>query len=323
MNREIPFRNLVEDDIQLVDKLIYSQISKNQPELEMALDFILSAGGKRIRPTIILLVGKMLHGPKDVLITLAAAIEALHTATLIHDDLIDGSLLRRGIPTLNSKWNAGATVLTGDLLFAIAANLAANTNSIRAMKMFSKTLTEIVDGEVSQLLSDRCKVSKPDYYSRIYSKTASLFKTSTTTAAILSSSSEDMIDHMSRFGEKIGIAFQIIDDILDFTGEQVTVGKPIGSDLRQGIITLPAIIYIEDHPQDPNIMSFTKGECLKEQHQIETLVASIRNSDAIVKSFDESKNLIEEALVDLHTCEFSPERQALEELAQYIVQRDF
>src|SRR5512146_1835864 len=136
----------VQEDIHAVESLIRSQAEGRHPDLKAALDLLLSSGGKRIRPTLTLLTGKMLGADWQRLITLSAAIELLHTATLVHDDLIDGSLLRRGMPTLNSQWTPGATVLTGDFLFASAAKLAADTESIPVMRIFAKTLTVIVNG---------------------------------------------------------------------------------------------------------------------------------------------------------------------------------
>src|SRR5450759_2356384 len=140
LNLSVSFLVPVQEDIQAVEDLMRSQAEGRHPDLKAALDLLLSSGGKRIRPTLTLLSGKMLGAPDDRLITLAAAIELLHTATLVHDDLIDGSLLRRGIPTLNSKWTPAATVLTGDFIFARAAKLAADTGSVALMKVFATTL---------------------------------------------------------------------------------------------------------------------------------------------------------------------------------------
>ena len=199
-----------------------SQAENYHPDLSAALSLLLASGGKRIRPRIILLIGSLFNAPKDTLITLAASIELLHTATLVHDDLIDEALFRRGVPTLNSKWSPAATVLTGDFVFASAAHLASLTNSIEVMALFSKTLQTIVNGEVNQLFSSRCNTSKEDYYRRIYSKTASLFETSTHTAGIISQVPPKQVEILRKFGYELGMAFQIIDDILDYKGDQIS-----------------------------------------------------------------------------------------------------
>jgi geranylgeranyl pyrophosphate synthase len=282
----------------------------------------MNAGGKRIRPALTILVGKMLGAPTHSLISLASAIELLHTATLVHDDLIDGSLLRRGMPTLNSKWSPGATVLTGDFMFARAAKLAAETNSVPVMKLYSNTLTIIVNGEIAQLLGSRCKADRQSYFKRIYAKTASLFETSAMSAALVSNTDPDTTEAMRFFGHEVGMAFQIVDDILDFTGDQSTVGKPVGSDLRQGIVTLPALVYVEAHPGDPLAQALNRGECLSDE-QVTCLVDSVRKSDAIRRSHQEAVTFVERGLHTLRHMPPSSERYALEELANYIVERKF
>ena len=320
MSTNASFLIPVQEDIRAVEALMRSQADGHHPDLSTALDLLLSSGGKRIRPSLSLLIGKMLGASRDRLITIAAAIELLHTATLVHDDLIDGSLLRRGMATLNSQWSPGATVLTGDFLFARAAILAADTNSIPVMKIFSNTLSVIVNGEITQMFASRCKVSREDYFKRIYAKTASLFETSACTAAMISPVDEDTVAAMRRYGYQIGMAFQIVDDILDFTGEQSTVGKPVGSDLRQGLVTLPALLYIENQPDDPEAQALINGECLND-NQVTRLVSAIRSSDAIQISQDEACNFVQLALDGIRSQPNSSLRKSLEDLAEYIVQR--
>lgn len=314
------FLTPVQEDLLKVEVLMRSQADQHHPDLRAALDLLISAGGKRIRPSISLLTGKMLGAPEDRITTLAAAIELLHTATLVHDDLIDGSLLRRGIPTLNSKWTPAATVLTGDFIFSRAAKLAAETGSIELMDVFAATLSTIVNGEITQLFSSHCQVNQDDYFRRIYAKTASLFETAATTAAILSPVKEKYIEDMRCYGYGIGIAFQIIDDILDFTGDQTMVGKPVGGDLMQGIITLPTIRFIELYPDDPDGITLCSGKCLNEVHSAR-MIDAIRNSSAIKMARDEAERYIVKALKNLYNCPNTPERQSLVEIAEYIIQR--
>jgi geranylgeranyl pyrophosphate synthase len=253
---------------------------------------------------------------------LAAAIELLHTATLVHDDLIDGAILRRGIATLNSQWSPAATVLTGDFIFARAAKLAAETNSVDVMRLFAEALSTIVHGEITQMFSSRGSVSKDDYEQRIYAKTASLFELATTCAAILSGVGDQIIESSRIFGNVIGMAFQIVDDVLDFTGEQATVGKPVASDLRQGLITLPGLYYLEAFPNDEDMDIVLSGNHTSEA-QITRLVAAIRESGAIERSIQDAQRYIETGLEILSAFPDNPQRQALEDLARYFVQRDF
>jgi geranylgeranyl pyrophosphate synthase len=311
----------VQDTIRKVEALMRAQAEGHDPDLGAALELLISAGGKRIRPALTLLTGMMLGGDLNHLITLSAAIELLHTATLVHDDLIDGALLRRGTPTLNSQWSPGATVLTGDFMFARAAKLAADTESIAVMKLFSETLSIIVNGEITQLFSSRCQANREEYYHRIYAKTGSLFETSTTSAALISTSNQEIIQHVRSFGHDIGMAFQIIDDILDFTGEQTTVGKPVGSDLRQGLITLPTLYYLEAHPDDADAQFLLDGNCNGDEARANRLIVSIRRSTAIESANNEACQLVERGVSHLVNLPDVPERHHLEELAYYIVQR--
>ncbi|MCB0120459.1 MAG: polyprenyl synthetase family protein, partial [Anaerolineales bacterium] len=160
----VTFLSPVTEEIKLVEERMRSQADENHPDLRAALEHLLAAGGKRVRPTLSSLVGNMLGAPLEKLINLGAAVELLHTATLVHDDLIDGSLLRRGTPTLNARWSPPATVLTGDFLFARAAKLAADTDHLPLMKLFSDTLATIVNGELTQMFTSRGLVSRDNYY---------------------------------------------------------------------------------------------------------------------------------------------------------------
>lgn len=315
------FVDVVQDRVKLVEEKIRSQAVGNHPTLNSALNHLLSSGGKRIRAFVTLLTGSMLGADEDHLITLAASIEALHTATLVHDDLIDGALVRRGIPTLNAQWSPAATVLTGDFIFASAAKLAAETESIEVIRLFAQTLATIVNGEITQLFSGHGDINRENYYSRIYAKTASLFETATTSAALLSPVNEDVVGYLKQYGYEIGMAFQIIDDILDFTGEQATMGKPVANDLRNGLITLPAIYYLEANPNDPDIETILHSNFCDEAC-LERVLDSIRSSGAIQKSLQEAKQAVQRGLVTLGNFSESRERKALEDLAQYIVSRE-
>jgi len=318
----VTFITPVQEQIKLVEERIRAQANDNHPDLRAALEHLLSSGGKRVRPTVVLLVGNMLGGEEDKLITVGAAIELLHTATLVHDDLIDGSLLRRGMPTLNARWSPAATVLTGDFLFARAARLAAEADHLPLMKHFSQTLATIVEGELTQLFTSRGLINRKNYYRRIYAKTASLFEMSALAGALLSAVDEETIEALRVFGYETGMAFQIVDDILDFTGDQTAVGKPLGSDLLQGLVTLPAIYYAEANPDDPDVVLLSEGGW-GNQERMERLVNSIRESEAIQKSMQEAEEFIKRALEKLVPLHSSTEKSALENLAKYIVDRRF
>ncbi|MFN8401694.1 MAG: polyprenyl synthetase family protein [Anaerolineales bacterium] len=316
----VTFLSPVTEEIKLIEDRMRIQADESHPDLRAALEHLLSAGGKRIRPTLGMLVGNMLGAPLEKLINLGAAVELLHTATLVHDDLIDGSLLRRGTPTLNARWSPPATVLTGDFLFARAAKLAADTDYLPLMKLFSETLAIIVNGELTQMFTSRGLISRDNYYKRIYAKTASLFEMTSRSAAMVSPASEDSIEAMRDFGYQIGMAFQIVDDILDFNGDQAAVGKPLGSDLLNGLVTLPAIYFAEINPDDVDVLSLPNGGWTNNENMTR-LVEKIRASSCTKKAMVEAEQHVDRALARLEEMPACAERDALENLAKYIVDR--
>ncbi len=311
----------IQIELDRVDELMMAQAEEYHPDLKKAVSVILSSGGKRIRPRIILLIGNMLNANQDLQVKLATAIEMLHTASLVHDDLIDGSLLRRGIPTLNSRWSPAATVLTGDFLFASASDMASKTNSVEVMRLIARCLMTIVNGEIDQLFSSRCIANVDDYYRRIYAKTASLFETSTHCAAVLSNVTSQHLESLRKFGYELGMAFQIVDDILDYTGDESTVGKPVGGDLRQGLITLPMLYYMESNPDDPSIANLNAGNCIQGEDEIQRLVAATANSVAISRAYEAAAIFAQKAEANLTEFPECPERDALIKIARYIIER--
>lgn len=315
------FFDLAQPQLEAVEAQMLRSFDGHHPSLDEALSHLLGSGGKRIRPTVAILSGKMLEIDMDRLILHAAAIEMLHTATLVHDDLIDGSLLRRGLPTLNARWSAGATVLTGDYIFARAAHLAAQTGSLALMESFARTLMTIVNGEITQLFELEPGDLKQSYYDRIYAKTASLFEVSTEGVALIGNCDDDTIETMRTFGYNIGLAFQIVDDILDFTGDQESVGKPVGSDLRQGLLTLPTLLYLEQL-EDGRGLARSLREQDVEDVELGRIIESIRTSPAIEDALDKAEHFIRQSEELLSRMPDTQEREALIEIARYVVRRN-
>lgn len=311
----------IQKGLDSVEQMMLRQVEDYHPDLKSATALILASGGKRVRPRIILLIGSMLNAEFETMVTLATAIEMLHTATLVHDDLIDGSLLRRGIPTLNSKWSPAATVLTGDFLFASASDVASKTNSVEVMRLIANTLMKIVNGEVDQLFSSRCITTVEEYYRRIYAKTASLFETSTHTAAVISNVGRREVEALRKFGYELGMAFQIVDDILDYVGDESTVGKPVGGDLRLGLVTLPMLYYMQTKPDDPAVLRLSTGNCIQDEDEIERLVTEIPKSDAIIKAQNQAADFARRAENCILGFPDTPERDALVAMTRYIIER--
>ena len=318
----VSFLEPVQESLQAVEDLMRQQAAEHHHDLDAALQHLLSAGGKRLRPALVLLTGEMLGADRERLLTLAAAIELLHTATLVHDDLIDGALLRRGIPTLNAHWSPAATVLTGDFMFARAARLAALAGSVEVMQLFAETLAIIVDGEITQLFDGPGLADREAYYRRIYAKTASMFVLATVAPARLSGAGEDAMAAMRRYGHDLGIAYQIVDDILDFTGDQARLGKPVGSDLRHGLITMPTLCYLETHPEDEDLRSILEGEGLPTE-RMDALIGRIRTSGAIAQAAEDARRFARNAVEALDDMPEGAQRAALAAVADYIVERDF
>ena len=314
------FFDLVRRQIPQVEARMRSTPDRPHPQLGLAIDHLLASGGKRLRPTLTLLTARMLGTDEDKAIGLAAAIEMLHTATLVHDDLIDGSLMRRGLPTLNANLTPGVTVLTGDYIFARAAHLAASIGSLPLMDHFARTLMTIVNGEIIQLFREQSGDDRQDYFDRIYAKTASLFELATAGAAILRQANQEIIEAMRRFGYQVGIAFQIVDDVLDFAGDEAQVGKPLGSDLRNGLLTLPTLLYLDGRPEGGPLGEAVRSGNLSEV-ELDGLVGAIRASEAIGRALSEARNAIAAGETQLEGMPDGPERAALRQLAHYVVNR--
>jgi geranylgeranyl pyrophosphate synthase len=316
----LAFHTQVQELLPEVEARMRGQTAGYHPALKKALDQLLDSGGKRVRPTVVLLVCSMLGVEREDSLNLAAAVELLHTATLVHDDLIDGSTLRRGSPTLNSTWNAPATILAGDFLFSQAASLGAQVESTAVMRMFAKTLSTIVNGEIEQIFGRNSVTHREDYEQRIYAKTATMFEMAARAPAFLVGK-EDLYDAALRvYGHSIGMAFQIVDDVLDFSSDAKTLGKPVASDLRIGLLTLPAIFYLENHPADERLKQFQSGVQLAPD-VMEGLVADIRASGAVDSARDEADSLTQKAINALEQLPLGTERDALADLANYIVER--
>jgi geranylgeranyl pyrophosphate synthase len=318
--------DLVKDDLQRVETRLHDIPLQSDSDLELvteAIGHLLDAGGKRIRPALTLLTGRLYPADSDKIVSMAAAVEMLHTATLVHDDVVDGSLLRRGSPTLNAHWSPGATILTGDYMFARAADLAAQTDNVRVMQIFARTLMTIVSGELRQLFGDATRrQTREDYFKRIYAKTASMFELATEAAGVLIDASEDEILALRQYGHDLGIAFQIMDDVLDFIGDASQVGKPVANDLRQGIVTLPVIDYLDTHPLDQRVTDLLRSG----QHNDEVvlpIVADVRASGAVDRAVAEARDYVRSAQQRLLKLPDNEACQSMMTVADYVVARNY
>lgn len=316
-------------ELERVEEKLREPLHPDYPALGAVLQHLMDSGGKRLRPALALLAGRVYGADVEKLVSLAASVEMLHTATLVHDDLIDGALLRRGNPTLNASWSPGATVLTGDYLFARSAVLAAETENVRVVAIFANTLTTICTGELRQVF-DRHSLPRVEsereweatltrYDQRIHAKTASLFAAATEAAAVLGSAPELELKALRDYGHYLGMGFQITDDVLDFEGEEEVLGKPIGSDLREGIVTLPALYYLRAHPDDERLALAVRDGA--DDELVREVVSAVRQSGAISQAMDRARGFIVQSQAALVALPEGEPRSTMQALAEYTISR--
>ena len=319
--RELSFYRLVQDDLARVEAVLGERPPGQHSAIGDALEYLIGRGGKRLRPILVLLSARLCGADIDRAVLAAAGAEMLHTATLIHDDLIDGSLMRRGAETLNSRWSPGATVLTGDYAFARAAHLIARTGNVLLTRRFAETLMVICNGEIHQMFDGRRgKGTREEYEQRIYAKTASLIALSAEAGAILAEAGEEAREALRTYGEQLGLAFQMVDDVLDFVADEETLGKPVGSDLRQGLVTLPVLLFLEQNPGHPTVQSALESPT---PDVVDAAVRLIADSPAIDAALGEARGRVERAVDALAPLPSSPYRAALVDLARFVVERRF
>jgi len=307
----------VADDIALVGERLRGLSMGHHPLLGDTLAYVFQTTGKQIRPALVMLSGKLGRYDRDRLVTLAASLEVIHTATLVHDDSVDEALTRRGLATINAVWDPTVAILLGDFLFAQSAALASELNSVRIMALLSQTVMAMSSGELQQYASSKARlVDEDDYLQRIAGKTASLFAMCCEGAAVVSGQSETHIDALRRYGTNLGMAFQIADDVLDFVGEESRLGKPAGNDLRHGTITLPVILWAQSLPGgDPLLADLQTGE------NLETVIAAVRASGAPDEGLARAAEYADEARRALDLFPAGVAKDSLIDLADVVIRR--
>ncbi len=310
----------IQDDILRVEETLLNLQKVEFPVLARILAHVLGAGGKRIRPAVALLAGKFDRYDLDLLVPLAASIELLHSATLVHDDVIDAAATRRGRATANALFENAATVMVGDYMFAHAADLVARTGNIDVIRLFAKTLMQMASGELNQDMSAyNYSQSTMEYFNRIAGKTASLFATAAKGGAMVAGVREDWAESLRSYGENLGMAFQIVDDILDFTGDEVEMGKPVGSDLMQGTLTLPSLLLIERYPSNNPVKSYFGSR--KRPETLRRCIEMVRDSDILEESYRVAGDFRDRAVAALAPLPDTEPKDALIEVADWVMQR--
>jgi len=289
--------------------------------LETMLTQQLTGSGKMMRPGIALLAARLGNYNLDKVVPLAASVELLHSASLVHDDVIDEADERRGNTTANSLFGNSASVMLGDYMFANAAELIARTNNTEVVRRFAETLMMMVRGELTQDVTVfEYSEDVQRYLDRITGKTASLFSTAAEGGALVSNAPTDQIEAMRTYGLRLGVAFQIIDDVLDFTGDPEIMGKPVGSDLRSGTLTLPAILYMQQKPNDNPIKRAFEGQ--RRRANFDHAIQDILTSTYVAESIETAHRFGQDARETLQALPVGETRKTLDRLVDYVLERD-
>lgn len=308
------------EDLSIVEARLRDLANTSIPELAPLLDHALSHGGKRVRPALTLLAARMFPLDSENPIKMATGVELLHLATLIHDDTVDDADTRRGRASVSGLWGKEVAVLLGDYLFATSATLVCDTGNLRVVRRFAETIMELASGEIIEFFNAFNPQQELDrYYDRIYRKTASLFRTASETGAVLSAATEEQVQALSSYGYNIGMAFQVVDDLLDILGDEAELGKPVGNDLKQGILTLPSILLMLRYPVDNPIPAFFQAP--ERDGNLQRALDMIANSSVIAECFAIIRQYCDEANRALRSLPAGQCRDSLETLADYVRER--
>ncbi|XP_016440145.1 solanesyl diphosphate synthase 2, chloroplastic-like [Nicotiana tabacum] len=315
---------VVADDLLTLNKNLQNIVGSENPVLMSAAEQIFGAGGKRVRPALVFLVSRAtaaISGLKELTIEhrrLAEIIEMIHTASLIHDDVLDESDIRRGKDTVHQLYGTRVAVLAGDFMFAQSSWYLANLENLEVIKLISQVIKDFASGEIKQAsnLFD-CDVELEEYLLKSYYKTASLIAASTKGAAIFSGVDRDISEQMFQYGKNLGLSFQVVDDILDFTQSAVQLGKPAGSDLAKGNLTAPVLFALEKEPKLRNIIESE----FRDADSLEEAINLVKTTGGIQRAQDLAKEKADLALQSLKCLPSSPFRAALEEIVKYNLER--
>ena len=318
---ELLYKKVIFDELEKLEITLSESINS---DIELATEVsghIVNSGGKRIRPAICILVAKTLGYSESDLIRLASSIELLHTATLIHDDVVDESLIRRGKESIQAKWDDAHGVLVGDFVYSKAFQLMASFDNPKIIRALANATNKISEGEVLQLsMREQSNLSEKDYFNIIDRKTAELFKVSAVTAGILCESAEPVLDSLNNFATSLGLAFQIQDDILDYYGQENLTGKKVGKDFEEGKFTLPIILSLKtmNHTNKTRLLSLFKTRKIEDFTEILALMESEKTTEQLQTIFTHYSN---ECINELEKLPQNQYRDALENIVRNLGSR--
>ena len=318
---ELLYKKVIFDELEKLEITLSESINS---DIELATEVsghIVNSGGKRIRPAICILVAKTLGYSESDLIQLASSIELLHTATLIHDDVVDESLIRRGKESIQAKWDDAHGVLVGDFVYSKAFQLMASFDNPKIIRALANATNKISEGEVLQLsMREQSNLSEKDYFNIIDRKTAELFKVSAVTAGILCESAKPVLDSLNNFATSLGLAFQIQDDILDYYGQENLTGKKVGKDFEEGKFTLPIILSLKtmNHTNKTRLLSLFKTRKIEDFAEILSLMESEKTTEQLQTIFTHYSN---ECINELEKLPQNQYRDALENIVRNLGSR--
>ena len=311
----------VEADLHILADNLKQLVGNDHPILSLAAEHLFGAGGKRIRPAIVLLVSRATMLQDDITLRhrrLAEITEMIHTASLVHDDVVDESEKRRGVPTVHSLFGNRVAILAGDFLFAQSSWYLANLNNLDVVKLLSEVIMDLATGEIQQGLNRfDASISIDTYLKKTYYKTATLFANSSKAAGLLSEVSQETAENLYEYGRHIGLAFQIVDDILDFTSSTDTLGKPAGSDLKSGNLTAPVLYALEEKPR---LLALIERE-FTQTGDLDQALALVEDSQGIQRARDLAAYHAKLAVEHMGQLPSSEHRQALIDMAEYVLSR--
>ena len=317
-----PLLSLLQDQLSAVNTCLLQKMESPVALIPEIAGYLVSLGGKRLRPLLTIASAELCGYKGERHIHLAACVEFIHTATLLHDDVVDESTLRRGRQTANSLWNNKASVLVGDFLFSRAFELMVADGSLEILDILSKASSAISEGEVLQLsMSHSLELTQETYLKIIESKTARLFSAATEVGAVVAEAPDEKRKALAQFGQALGIAFQLMDDILDYTANQGQLGKTIGDDFREGKVTLPLLLAYQKGSE----AAFWEDMLAKEtrdDNDLQKALSLLNESNALIESRQKAATYVEKALACLAKFPPSPLKYALEELAHFSLHRE-
>ena len=313
---------LMKSDLVMMDEILVNRLDSNVDLISQMSQYIINSGGKRIRPLLLLLCARATNYKGDHHHSMAVVIELIHTATLLHDDVVDSSSIRRGHETANELWGNAPSVLVGDFLYSRAFEIMVEPNSMQIMKILSKATNQISEGEVLQLLSIKnANVSQTEYFEVIERKTACLFKAACQIAGILAESNKNVINGLGSFGMHLGNAFQIIDDTLDYESNSSAIGKEVGDDLSEGKVTLP-MIYALENTKGSEKATLSNAITNADSSNIDNIINILLSVNAFEYSRKVAKNESTKALKFLEVIPNSEYRSALQLLCELSLDRN-